>query len=139
MTVSGVQISGERILYAGRYAANDPWVLYYAYPSPVPITPWIDLKPSKHSVAVKRNRTLQLTGVMGIPDGIWVQQPIELLVSSNYGTTWKTLATLSTDSLGKVSKKLKLRKRGTFYYRWHSPASDGYTASNSNVLIVRVR
>jgi hypothetical protein len=139
MTVSGVQISGERIMYAGHYSARDPWVLYYAYPNTVPVTPWIDLKPSKRSVAVKRNRTLQLTGVMGDPNGIYLKKPIKLLVSSNYGTTWKTLVTLSTDSRGEVSKKLKLNKRGTFYYRWRAPASDGYTASNSNVLIVHVR
>jgi hypothetical protein len=143
MAVSNVQVSGDGVMYAGQYSTSDPLVLYYARPSgelPALVTPWIDLTPEKKSVNIKRKSSLRFGGVMGDPDGSpLARRTIKLQVSSNYGRTWKIVSTLTTGTSGRVSKKLKLNKRGTFYYRWRAPASDGYTASNSNVLIVHVR
>jgi hypothetical protein len=143
MTVSYVRVSGDGVMYAGRDSTSAPWVLYYARPSgerPTLVTPWIDLTPAKDSMSVRRKSSLRLGGVMGDPGGLYLAgRTIKLQISADYGDTWKTAVTPTTDSHGKVSKKLKLNRRGTFYYRWRSSAGGGYDASNSNTLIVRVR
>ena len=143
MAVSKVRVSGDGVMYAGRYSSSDPWILYYARPScelPASVTPWIDLTPAKKSVRIKRKSSLRFGGVMGDPNGRpLARRTIDLQASANYGRTWKIASRLTTDSNGRVSRKLKLNKRGTFYYRWRSSAGGGYYASNSNTIIVRVR
>ena len=61
---------------------------------------------------------------------------VKLQKSSN-GVTWTSKYTLTTNSLGKASKKLKFTAKGTSYWRWYSPSNAQYnTASAKKTKLV---
>lgn len=92
---------------------------------PVQLAPTIIRAPNASSLTYKRKRgkakftlAARLTDARGAVPGAWVW-----LQKNMGGTKWKTLYKLRTSSAGKVSKAFSVRKKGTMYYRWYSPAT----------------
>lgn len=65
-------------------------------------------------------------------------QAVRLQSSSN-GTVWRTRYTLSTDSRGKASKRVRFTRAGSAYWRWYSPSNEWYNAASSSRTRVIVR
>ena len=68
-----------------------------------------------------------------------VRGQVVRLQSSTNGTTWKTRYTLSTNSRGKASKRVRFTRAGAAYWRWYSPSNEWYNAASSSRTRVIVR
>ena len=68
--------------------------------------------------------------VMGGP--VWLQK-------STTGKTWTTLYKLKTNSSGKASKSLSIKKKGTTYYRWHAPETlwDEVSSTTKQKVVIK--
>lgn len=104
--------------------------------------PIIARTPSASKITVKRKHgKAKYTLGARMTGGPYVLQhyPLSLQTSKNGKSGWKTVARLSTDGAGRVSRALSSKKKGTFYYRWSAPATTNTFSWTTGVQRVVVK
>jgi hypothetical protein len=136
--------SGQ-IEYAGTYNVT---IVYAGSSQYLPSSNWTMLTVSKAQTEIyaKFFPNVASPGTTVTLRGILIDQfsspiksaVINLQYSSNYGTTWTPLGTMSTSSYGVFSKTFTAPSIGTYIFRMSYTGSSGHMASTTDItLIVR--
>jgi len=129
----GAVVSGDRI---GCLRYGTDTTIHQVLVAKRVTTPKITRSPLSSSITVRRkNGTARytLSATIRDADGTLVTGGRVYLQSSANGTTkWKSIATLTTNGSGRVSRALSWKSRTTRYYRWYFPAATGFNAAYSS-------
>jgi hypothetical protein len=118
--------------YAGsdQYSPSSSWHLLVVNPKPTAIYAIFVPNP------VSPNASYQLNGIIvdnfSIPV---VSATISLEISSNYGSTWTSLGTVTTNSYGLFSKNMTAPAAGAYVFRLHYGGSQNFNPTTTVISL----